>query len=64
MDENESRDEKPDLKRVEIRIKDCKRDYAMDQNMKEVPRKATDFELVKLLELEDEVRDEMSQDQF
>jgi hypothetical protein len=54
----------PDLEAVQVRIKKDEREKALDQGMKDLPHVAPDLQLVKFLELEDEIRDEVRQDKF
>jgi hypothetical protein len=64
MGEDKSSHKEPDLHRVQIWIKKGERDETVDQSVGELSQETPDFELVKLLELQDEVCDEMRQNQF
>ena len=64
MDHDDPGHKSPDHGFIPVRIKEGEGDKSVDQNMEQLSEEAPDLQLIKFLELEDEVRDQMSQDQF
>ena len=64
MDHGNHGNKNPDKRKIEVREEKKQGTEKMNETVKKVPEPAFDLQPVKLLKLQDEVRNQMGQDEF